>query len=261
MGKYNANGANVLGVNIPVYKSYSISDVGTAATHWLAGFYNAPAADVTLTIGGSVTQTYGTVEDCVAAHAFCVASGAGGTDLVLTVSGISITDAGVKNGADSEVIVADTDAASANQYFETSKKWLGRVTYTLTGAAGAFTFNYGFCKYEDFGNRDFTITDFEVTGHGGATETGLDIQLLKHSSSGWTYSAAAFVPGGTSIVDLNTDHGTDGNDLSNNMDFAYKRASLSEAISGSGSEGLVIRMDTAVNNSVTFATAHVGVIF
>jgi len=239
------------------FKSFAVGDIGNADTHYFAGFYEAPAADSTLTIGGTVTETLGTAGECKAAHAFCVASGAGGTDLILTVTGVSITDAGVKNDSDSEVIVADADAAATDQYFETSKKWLGQITYTLTGSSGAFTFNYGFCKYEDFGNRNFTVTDFEVTGHGGASETTLDIQLLHHRATGWTYSAGAFVPGNSSVVDLATDHGTN-NNLTNNEDFAYKRAGLSTAIAGSASEGLVVAITTAVNNSISSASIHIG---
>ena len=264
-GSQNIGG---VGAAIPVFKSYGISDIGTADTSYLAGFYDAPAAEAALTQAG-VTQTYGTADDCVAAHAFCVMKGDGATDagdLVITVTGISITDAGVKNGADSEVIVADAKLATAatDTYYETSKKWLGQVTYTLTSSTGPnfnCSFNYGFCKYEDFGNRDFTITDVEVVGRGGASETGLDVELLCHNTTGWTYSAAGFVAGNSTVADLNTDHGTDGNDLANDTGFAWKRAELSTAVSGSGSEGFVIRITTVVNNSITYANAHVGVTF
>jgi len=242
------------------FKSFSVGDIGNTDTHYFAGYYEAPAAHVVLTIGGAVTQTLGTAGEAKGAHVFCVASGAGGANLVLTVTGVSITDAGVKNDSDSEIIVADTDQASTDEYFETSKKWLGQVTFTLTGSAGAFTFNYGFCKYEDFGNRNFTITDFEITGHGGASETGLDIQLLHHKATGWTYSAAAFVPGNGSVVDSATDYGTN-NNLTNNEDFAYKRASLSTAVDGSNSEGVVVLITTAVNNSISSASIHIGVTF
>jgi len=242
----------------PSFKSYTVSDFGNSDSHYTAGFYSAPVEDVTLTIGGSVTQTYGTAGQSHAAHAFCVASGAGGTDLVLTVTGVSITDAGVKNDADSEIIVADTDTATTDAYYETSKKWLGQITYTLTGSAGAFTFNYGFCKYEDWGNRAFTLTDFETTGKMGASETGLNIELLHHKATGWTYHASAFVPGTGALTSLSTDHGTN-NDVANDEHFAYKRASLATAVDGSASEGLVIKVTTAVNNSIDYMNSHIGV--
>lgn len=244
---------------VPTFKSYSIGDTGTEDVHYLAGFYDAPVTDVTLTIGGTVTQTYGNIGGIKAAHAFCVASGAGGIDLVLTVTGISITDAGVRNDADSEIIVADTDAAITDQYFETSKKWLGQVTYTLTGAAGAFTFNYGFCKYEDFGNRTFMVTDFEAVLHAGANATAVDIELMHHETTGWTYSAGAFEPGGLILADLNTDYSATNDDLDNTEYGAYKRSGLSGAVDGADNEGVLIKVTSAVNNSISYGNFHIGV--
>ncbi len=240
------------------WKSYTISDAGNSGSFYVGGHYNAPAAHEVLTIGGTVTRTLGTAGQSHAAHAFCVASGAGGTDLVLTVTGVSITDAGVKNDSDSEVIVADTDAASTNEYFETTKKWLGQITYTLTGAAGAFTFNYGFCKYEDFGNSAFTLTDLECTGKAGASETGLNIELLHHASDKFVYSAAAFDPNATAEFSLATDHGTN-NDVAAGEYFAWKRAGLTTAINGANGEGLMFRVTTAVNNSIDYLNFHIGV--
>lgn len=239
------------------YKSYSIAEIGSSGTKYYAGFYEAPSTDVTLTIGGTVTQTLGTANVGYGAHAFVVASGAGGTDLVLTVSGTSIDDTGTRTTSDSEVIVADTDAAVTDQYFETTKKWLGQITYTLTGAAGSFTFNYGFTKYEDFGNRDFTITDFEVVLTANNNDTGFDIELLHHQATGWTYSAGSFVPGSAPIVQMTTDYSTESDLVSGQM-FAYKRAMLSTAIDGDGSEGIIVRLTTTANNAVLHGDIHVG---
>lgn len=247
------------GIGTTAFKAYSVADIGTNGTHYFAGFYEAPAAHVVLTIGGAVTQTYGTAGRMKAAHAFCVASGAGGADLVLTVSGVSIGEDGVRNDADSEVIVADCDEAITDQYFETTKKWLGQVTYTLTGAAGSFTFNYGFCKYDDFGDRDFTINKFECVAHAGGNETGFDIQLLHHKATGWTYSAAAFVPGTGALVSSLTDYSATNDNSATNEEFAYRRIGLTTAVAGQSKEGLLIKMVTAVNNSISWADMHVGV--
>lgn len=242
------------------YKSYSLSNPGNSGTFYVGGHYMAPVADTTLTIGGVVTQTFGAAGECHASHAFIVASGAGGADLVLTVSGISIDDMGVKNLADTEIIVPDTDTAVVNQYFETTKKWLGQITFTLTGAAGAFTFNYGFVKYEDFGNIDFKVTDFEATGEARANETALNIELLYHEATAFLYSAGAFVPNQTALVSLAGDHGADGNDVANGAGFAYKRVGLSQLVNGNNGEGLIIRVTTAVNNSINDATFHIGIV-
>lgn len=240
------------------YRNYTVADIGASGIHYYAGFYQAPAASVTLTVGGTATQVYGTANIARGAHAFCVASGPSGLVCVLTVSGTSITDLGVRTTSDSEVIVPNGNSASTNQYFETTKKWLGQVTYTLTGIGGAaFIFNYGFAKYDDFGNRNFTITDFQVTGQGAASETALDIQLMHHKSTGWTYSAGAFVPGTGFIVSLANDYSTDDN-LANGIGFAYKRTNLSTFVNGEGSEGLLVKFSTATNNSISSATIEIG---
>jgi len=150
---------------------------------------------------------------------------------------------------------------STDEYFETTKKWLGQVTYTLSSTAGstyAATFNYGFAKYDDCGNRDFKVTDFEVVGFSGANDTGLDIILFHHSSTGWTYSAAAFVPGGTKICQLSTDHSSD-DQLFTSEHFAYKRSGLSTSISGSTMEGVIAKIITTSNNAIEFADIHIGV--
>jgi hypothetical protein len=160
--------------------------------------------------------------------------------------------------SDTEVIVADITALALNQFVETSKKWLGQVTYTLQNASGStqttfsVDFNYGFNKYEDFGNRDFTLTNFECVGLGGAADTSFNIRLLKQDADNWTYSAAAFVPGGTVLLDMNAIHGTEQN-------VASKRADLSQAINGNDSEGLVVEITTGANNTVQDMDVHIGV--
>ena len=240
------------------FKSYSLANPGNSGTFYVGGHYAFSAADANLTRGGAITQTFGNAGEAHGSHAFCVASGAGGTDLVLTVTGVSITDAGARNDTDSEIIVADTDAASTNQYFETTKKWLGQITYTLTGTAGSFDFNYGFVKYEDFGNRDFIVTDFDATGEARANETGLNIELLHHEATAFLYHVDAFIPNQTALISLATDYATN-NDVANGDGFAYKRTGLTTSIAGGGSEGLIIRVTTAVNNSINDASFHIGV--
>jgi hypothetical protein len=247
------------GTGTPNFKSYSAADLGLSGTFYLDGFYNYAVADATLTMGGTETQVFGSANESHAAHAFIVAAGAGGTDLVLTVSGISITDAGVRTPGDFEIIVADTDAAVTDQYFETSKKWLGQITYTLTGSSGSFTFNYGLVKYEDFGNRNFDVSDFEVTGHAGASESGLNVELLHHEATAFTYHATAFVPNQTAAIAMATDHGADVV-VAAGDNFAYKRAAIPAlAIAGAASEGTIIRVTTSSNNSINYLNAHIGV--
>jgi len=251
------------------WKSFNFSTQGIGAgTYYTGGYYDAPAAHAALT-NASATQTVGSANGSYAAHIFIVASGvgtaSGGAGAVeIEVSGTSITDGGTRTGSDTEVIVADITTLSTDGYLETSKKWLGQVTLTLQVAGAgthttfAATVNYGWAKYEDFGNRDFTLTDFETIGLAGANDSSFNVTLFHHDSSGWTYSAAAFEAGGTVIADMNTDHSTEQNLVTTDY-FAYKRSGLSEAVSGSGSEGIVIRVVVGQNNSVRFDSLHVGV--
>jgi hypothetical protein len=252
-----------------VTKSYTFTSRGVGAgTFYAAGYYEASTLDANLS-QALTAVTLGSVNISYAAHAFIVAGGAGSASggagaVEIEVSGTSITDAGVRTAADTEVIVADITTLALNQFLETSKKWLGQITYTLQNASGStqttfsVDFNYGFNKYEDFGNRDFTLTDFECVGLGGAADSSFNIRLLKQDSSNWTYSAAAFVPGGTELLDMNTDHSTEQN-IANGVPFAYKRAGLSQLINGNDSEGLVVEITTGANNTVQNMDVHIGV--
>jgi len=252
-------------LQIPVLQNNAFTTQGIGnGTFYTAGFYRAPAADANLT-NAAPTVAYGTAASAYGAHAFAVSGGNGstdGSDLVLTVSGTSITDAGVRTTSDSEVIVATATSSALNTYYETTKKWLGPVTYTLTSTGGTtfnYDFNYGLAKYEDLGNRVFKITQFEVTGLAGATDAGFNVALLHHHSTGWTYSAAAFVPGDGAIVALATDYSTD-RSLVNGEAFAYKRTGLSTLIDGSSNEGYIVRITTTVNNSIEMLNSSVGVL-
>lgn len=246
-----------------VFKSFSHGRSGTGA-HYIAGYYDAPAADANLT-QASATVTYGDAGDDEpwGGHAFIVTSAAGTADagtVSVVVSGTSITDAGVRTASDSETILTDITAAAANSYYESTKKWLGQVTFTLT-PDGASTygldFNYGFNKYEDYGNRDFTVTDFECTGSAGASTT-LEIELLHHKATGWTYHATAFTPGTAAVIKLTTDYSAE-NGITNGKPFAYKRAGLSTSINGNDSEGVLIRFQVSQATGIEHMDCHVGV--
>jgi len=270
--KFSFNGdlevtGNISGPGSISFKSYGASFPGVPDVHYFAGFYFAPAAEAALT-NAAPTQTLGTAQTAYGAHAFWVSAGDGatdGSDLVITVTGASITDLGVLNGSDSEVIVADAVAASSavNTYYETTKKWVGQVTYTLSSTEG-FAYNasgnYGFAKYEDFGNRDFTVADFECTWEGLVTAADNNISLLLHSDVGWTHSAAAFDPGGTVITDLDTDYGAN-DTVTAAQPGAYKRAGLTQAVDGDALEGVVIKVDAPTDSTFDAINCHIGVTF
>jgi len=247
----------------PTEKSYNFaSRNGASGIYYLGGFYIAPVADLNLS-NGSPTGTLGTALNPYAAHAFmCFGAGStDGTDITITVTGTSIDDNGLRTGTDSEVLYDGTvGALTLNDYLETTKKWVGQITYTLTSDGGTFTcdFNYGFAKYEDFRNQDFTLKAVECVGLTNIADAGFELEMIYHSSADWTYHASAFVPGSTPVATMNTDHGAE-SDLKIDECFAWKRTNFSQAVVGSGSEGVLIRLTTTVNNSVTFMSAHIGV--
>ncbi len=244
-------------------KSFSFSSpAGSSGTFYRGGNYFAPTSEAVLT-NISPTVTLGTANISYAMHAFTVAKGDGatdGSDLVLTVTGVSIDDEGNRNGSDSEVIVADALLATfaTDTYSETPKKWLGQITITLSSSGGGTfncSFNYGYAKYEDLMNQDLSITGFEVSGFAGANDTGFNLRLLYHSPTGWTYSAGSFVPGGTVLANQNTDHSTE-KDLKNGEPINYKRTDLNQDVAGSNGEGLIIEITTSANKSVEFIDLH-----
>ncbi|MCK5016582.1 MAG: hypothetical protein KAS32_05850 [Candidatus Peribacteraceae bacterium] len=272
----DGDGVHHLLHGFPSYKSYTTSTqgLGFGATVYAAGYYDYSVADANLSYSGSAgsgtvldSQTFGTTGVAYAAHSFIVAGGAGsatGGVVKLRVSGTSITDDATRTTSDTEDLLADITGASLDDYFE-GKKWLGQITFELVVVSGtvtdaSFDFNYGLVKYEDFGNNTFVVTDFEVLGLAGATDPNLQIALIHHKTTGWTYHATAFDPVNSAnfICDMDTDHGTE-DGIVNGSGFAYKRSGLSTSVDGADSEGVIAVVDTTVNNAVEFANIHIGI--
>ena len=133
------------------------------------------------------------------------------------------------------------------------------MTFTLTGSnPGTLTFNYGFAKYEDFGNKNFIVTDFEAIGLCNATDNNFNIRLLKHEANNWTYDSSSFEPGASVLEGMNDTHGTEKNIVAGDP-FAFKVADLSYAVDGGNGEGIIIEITTTTNNSVAYMSNHIGV--
>lgn len=256
------------------FKSYAISPASSGTTYF-AGFYHANSTDINLT-QAAPTGTHGSANQPEAARAFWVSGGAGSASggagtVTVVASGTSITDSGVRTGSDSEMIVPDITATSLDEYFQTDKKWIGSITYTITCTGGCTHTTYsadgniGHAKFEDFGNSGslgFTVTDFEIVGQAGANDSGFDVDLIYHSCTGWTYAATGFVPGDGAIASLDTDYGAE-SDLTNGEFFSYKRDNLSTDVDTTAAckEGVLGEIKTGANNAIDFATAHIGVRF
>jgi len=227
-----------------------------------AGFYRANATSATLT-NASTTVTYGTANVGYAAHFFIVCGGAGTVNsgtVGLRMTGTSVDDEGNIIVSDADTVLTDITTTSLNAYFE-GKKFNGIVTFELITTSGSpttysLTFNYGYAKYDDSGNRNFYITGIEAVGLAGAASTDFDMTLFKHSTAGWTYAASGFVPGGTVLAKRSVDMGTKDN-LANALPFAWKRTDLSEYVHGANGDGFIIRITTGANNAVQSMDIHV----
>ena len=252
-----------LSPTVAIHTSVTTQGVGASGRYYAAGFYDCPVTDSNLD-ELSLTQAHGTTNGSAAAHAIVVAGGVGstdGADLVLTVTGVSIDDAGVRTVGDSEVVVADCTDSTTNQFYQTAKKWLGQVTYTLSSTGGTafnYDFNYGYASYEDFANNDFLLDNFSFEWLASANDGGFDIEIHHHKATGWTYHATAFTGENASIYKMSDDHSTNRN-LVNGEYGKWKRTGLTIPVDGSDSEGLVVHVTTTVNNSLQWCNSSLNV--
>jgi hypothetical protein len=203
-----------------------------------------------------------------AAHAFVVCDGPGTVNtgqVGLRVTGTSISDAGTRTTSDTEVLTTDITTLSADHYLETSKRWLGPVTFGLYVVSGSPTnyvlsFNYGLCLYDNWDGSDIDLQS--VTAHGMAenAETQLEIELIHHNTTGWTFVSSGFDPVQSArvLASLTGDHSTDDN-CAAKTNFAWRHTGLSQSIAGSGSEGFLTRAKYGVNKGIHHITVHVGV--
>lgn len=217
-----------------------VSPAGSSGTYYAGGFYLLGSTSYT-PAGGT---TLGTANAAYGAHTFIVL-GATSTDMVVRVTGTSITDGGVR-AADTEDL--DTSGGVLNAYFETTKKWIGQVSLSLQSGTGV-AINDGLCKYWDNRNHNFKLIGLEVTGTAGATDSAPNFELLKHSSTGWTFNSGAPATVPTPVASMQTDYNTEYQFVSG-QNFAWKRTGLSELVYGSGGEGIICRITTTANRAI-----------
>jgi len=202
-----------------------------ATIQYIAGFYDFSGTDDDF----SPSINWGVAGVGVAAH-FMIVTGAVAVDrVVVRVTGTSITDLGVQTGGDSEDIVIP-EGTPVNSFFETSKKWNGQVTVeTISGTP--VTCNYGWDKYHDHGNIDFTVDGLECLWESDATDNGSNIVLIHHKADGWTFNAGAD-PDPPVLASRNADH--PGMTTHRVGSGAWKRTNIDQLIRGSKSEGVLL---------------------
>jgi len=261
---------NITANSVPSYKSETFSSRGVGAgTYYLFGDYLAPTTDVTLS-NASLSQALGTANAAYGMRPFAVFAGDGTVDtgqVGLRWISTSITDGGVRVTGDVQIITEDITAPLLNDYIDTPKKVIGAGIYELYVVSGSPTaysvsFNYGLIKYEDFGNRDFVLTDVEITGLAGASDTSFQLILQKQSVDGWTYSAAGFSPGNGVITSMSSVYVLEDNVINGEaFHFKLDSTAIGDVILGSGSEGIMVKLVTTQNNTIQYLNCHIGASF
>jgi hypothetical protein len=214
-----------------------------SATGFAGGFYEFSGTDDDF----SPSVPFGTANVAKAAHFMIVTGAVPVGSVTIRVTGTSITDAGVRTAADTEDIVVP-NATVVNSYFETSKKWNGTVTVSVF-AGTPITCNYGWSKYFDFNNANFTVIGLECLWESDSTDSASDIEFRHHTSTGWTFNVGADPTPPTPIAGRATDYGAE-NDQEVGQG-AWKRANLSLVVNGAGSEGIMFEItsgSTGVGN-------------
>lgn len=228
-------------------KTWAFSQTSGAGSTYVGGYYifnagtsvfsplvNFPTGATNIALGGHIL--------------FVLQASSSPVATSLRVTGTSITDAGVRMAMDAETIFFPADA-SVNDYMETSKKFIGQVAIQRILGSG-MTFNYGATKYWDKGNTDFSVAEVDVTWANGANDTGADVILRHHKTTGWTGGASVPVPP-TAIASMVGDYVTETR-MFNSGFGAWKRTNLSTAIEGSGSEGIILEIVSGASSGKTF---------
>ena len=217
------------------------SPSGSSGTHYGGGFYLFGSTNF-IPAGGT---TLGTVNVAYGAHAFIVL-GASSTDMVVRITGTSVDDLGNRTPGDTQDL--DTSGGVLNDYFETTKKWVGQISFSLLSGTGVAV-NNGLCKYWDNQNSDFRVTGIEVTGICESSDSGVNFIVYHHKPTGWTYNVGAEPTPPTPVADMQTDYVTE-YALFGGEPFAWKRVGLSEGVLGSANEGLISAVVTTSNKTV-----------
>ena len=200
--------------------------------------------------------TFGTANLSYAAHAFLVCDSSPASDSIIRVSGTSITDSGVRTGADTEDLTF-LSTASANDYKETPKKWLGQITFTFISGDNTVLYNRGFCKYWDNNNTNYQVIGFEATWLGAKNDANPDIKILHHRPAGWTFTGTTPTPP-AEIASMATDHNPE-KQIGVDQEGAWKRDNLFEDVDGSADEGIIIELVTTTNRTYAIGNFMVRV--
>lgn len=250
--------------HFPVDWSMNTASLGVG-TYDMVGGTLLSSTSITLD-NTTPTQPYGTANVAYGMHAMIVSGPAGTVDVGkvgLLVRGTSVLDDGSRTPNDTEILTTDITTLVSGQYIETANNWIGQITFELYVEEGiptaySLAFNFGLIHYADFGNRDFTLLDFQVEGLAGAADTDFDVEIYKQSSANWVYAASGFqIPAANLIASLQTDYGPEHN-LTVNSLFKWKRDNIDTFINGGVDEGAIVKVTVGSTNSLRYCNIHLN---
>lgn len=236
-------------------KSWSFtSPAGSSGSFFYGGFYDRAGSANDF----NPSTTFGTANSSYAAHFFLVqaAGASGGTDTVIRITGTTINDQGIRATGQTVDITVD-DTGTAGTYYETTEKWIGQITIEKQSGPDLLC-NYGFAKYWDNNNTDYTVKGIEAVWLGGANDAGIDIQVIHHKATGWTYNAIA-IPDFTPLVTLQGDHVTE-YEAVNGDNGAWKRDNLNTDINGGNGEGIIFCVITTANKAFELGNLMIRIV-
>ena len=223
----------------------------TGVANYLKGYYTFQGTAFT---PSGTPQTLGTANIAYDGHVYFVL-GASSTDMVIRVSGTSYDDTTGRTAADTEDV--DTSGGILDDYFESSKKWIGQVSITLQSGTGVIV-DYGWSSYWDNRNTKFVISSIEWVGRAGANDSAPNLRLFHHKITGWTYTATGATPP-AALVDMQIEYNTEFQ-FSNGEYFKFKKIGLSQLIDGTGSEGIIMAINITANNAVANSNVEIQII-
>jgi len=250
--------------------SLNSSGISAGGPYWEAGFYDWAATAVTLD-EGNLTQTYGVDGKTYAAHPAVVPAEpgivTGGGQVGLRVTGTQDRETGNQLPEQTKSITDDITTLTANWQAEAAEKFSGEITfelYVVSGSPSAYslTCNYGYSKYTDAGNDDFTITGITCQWRAGANDSDMDLQLWFHRAEGWTYAATGFEPGNGMIASRLTDQQLESDivDIVSGANGAWKRTDLNQFVAGGESQGFLLGVVQGSPNSLQNLSINIAAV-
>lgn len=253
--EWNGYNWNILHEIEQIY-TWTGHSLGASGVTYSAGFYRCATTIFALT-QVTPSQTYGTANIMNGGYVFAVCGGpgvvTGGGTVALQVQGTSISDLGVRTPADTEILAADITTLVLNQYLQSTKRFIGVVTWALIVTGGApvtynLNINYGFTRPAGL-LRPFRFTGLSIMGLSTASDASLDVQFIYHNPVGWTYNNGAFVAGPTALISTLTTCTPESQAFGGQV-FSYRRTGMTQAMQGNVGEGYIIRIVTSAVSAV-----------